>query len=95
MFIDGRLISGREHKNDRRCSVDDAETELYSGFKGNKNLGRRGQAMSHYIGLDVGTGSVRACLIDEKGDILVVATKDIKTWHEKADYYVYSLGTAG
>jgi hypothetical protein len=44
--------------------------------------------MAHYIGLDVGTGSARACLIDEKGDILSVATKDIKTWHEKADYYV-------
>lgn len=47
--------------------------------------------MSHYIGLDVGTGSVRACIIDEKGDILGVSAKDIKTWHEKADYYVYSL----
>lgn len=46
--------------------------------------------MSHYIGLDVGTGSARACLIDEKGDILGVATKDITTWHEKADYYVSS-----
>jgi len=42
----------------------------------------------YYIGLDVGTGSTRACLIDDKGDILGVATKDIKTWHEKADYYV-------
>ena len=48
------------------------------------------QLMTHYIGLDVGTGSARACLIDEKGDILSVATKDIKTWHEKADYYVCS-----
>jgi ribulose kinase len=46
--------------------------------------------MAHYIGLDVGTGSARACLIDEKGDILGVAVKEIKTWHEKADYYVNS-----
>ena len=44
--------------------------------------------MAHYIGLDVGTGAARACLIDGKGDILSVASKDIKTWHEKADYYV-------
>ena len=44
--------------------------------------------MAHYIGLDVGTGSTRACLINENGDILSVAVKDIKTWHEKADYYV-------
>jgi ribulose kinase len=46
--------------------------------------------MPHYIGLDVGTGSARACLIDEQGDILSVATRDIETWHEKADYYVFS-----
>jgi ribulose kinase len=46
--------------------------------------------MAHYIGLDVGTGSSRACLINEKGDILSVAVKDIQTWHEKADYYVRS-----
>jgi len=45
--------------------------------------------MAHYIGLDIGSGSARACLIDEKGDILSVAVKDIKTWHEKADYYVF------
>jgi ribulose kinase len=44
--------------------------------------------MPHYIGLDVGTGSARACLIDDRGDILSVAVRDIKTWHEKADYYV-------
>ena len=44
--------------------------------------------MVHYIGVDVGTGSSRACLINEKGDILSVAVKDIQTWHEKADYYV-------
>jgi len=44
--------------------------------------------MSHYIGLDVGTGSARACLIDENGDILSVADKDIETWHDKAGYYV-------
>jgi ribulose kinase len=50
--------------------------------------------MAHYIGLDVGTGSARACLIDEKGDILGVATKDIKTWHERADYYVSLDGAA-
>ena len=55
---------------------------------------KRERAMAHYIGLDVGTGSARACLIDEKGNILGVATKDIKTWHERADYYVSLEGTA-
>jgi activator of 2-hydroxyglutaryl-CoA dehydratase len=55
---------------------------------------KRERAMAHYIGLDVGTGSTRACLIDEKGDILGVATKNIKTWHERADYYVSLAVTA-
>ena len=45
---------------------------------------------AHYIGLDVGTGSVRACLINEQGDIISVAVADIRTWHEKADFYVLS-----
>ena len=44
--------------------------------------------MAHFVGLDVGTGSARACLINENGDILSVAVKDIKTWHPRADHYV-------
>src|SRR5947207_167283 len=47
--------------------------------------------LEHFIGLDVGTGSSRACLINESGDVLSVAVKEFRTWHERADYYV-SLG---
>jgi ribulose kinase len=46
--------------------------------------------LSHYIGLDVGTGSVRACLINQKGDIVGVAVREIKTWHDRHDYYVFT-----
>lgn len=44
--------------------------------------------MGYYIGIDVGTGSARACIIDEGGEILALATREIRTWNEKADYYV-------
>ncbi|KAK9448352.1 uncharacterized protein V1518DRAFT_418744 [Limtongia smithiae] len=43
--------------------------------------------MSHYIGIDVGTGSARACIIDSKGDIVGLATEDIKQWNPKPDFY--------
>jgi hypothetical protein len=47
-----------------------------------------GKDMAHYIGVDVGTSSSRACLINEQGDIVSVATKEFRLWHERADYYV-------
>ncbi|KAI5295127.1 hypothetical protein KEM52_002297 [Ascosphaera acerosa] len=46
--------------------------------------------MSHYIGVDVGTGSARACVIDESGDIVGLASENIALWHPKQDYYEQS-----
>ncbi|KAJ8099746.1 hypothetical protein POJ06DRAFT_254385 [Lipomyces tetrasporus] len=40
-----------------------------------------------YIGIDVGTGSARACIIDSKGEIRAVASKNIQRWEPKPDYY--------
>ncbi|KLU89714.1 hypothetical protein MAPG_08683 [Magnaporthiopsis poae ATCC 64411] len=34
----------------------------------------------HYIGVDVGTGSARACLIDDSGDIKSLASENIQLW---------------
>jgi hypothetical protein len=46
-------------------------------------------AMSkHYIGIDVGTGSARACIINEEGEIVADASKDISLWKPKEGYYV-------
>jgi FGGY-family pentulose kinase len=41
----------------------------------------------YYIGVDVGTGSARACIIDGEGTILAVASKDITKWEPKQDYF--------
>lgn len=38
----------------------------------------------HYIGIDVGTGSARACIIDSTGDIKALASENIKLWQPTA-----------
>lgn len=45
---------------------------------------------NHYIGIDVGTGSARACIIDEKGDIVGLASKNIGLWQPQTGYYEQS-----
>lgn len=46
--------------------------------------------MAHYIGVDIGTGSARACIINSNGLIVAVASKDIKTFNPKTDFYEQS-----
>jgi ribulose kinase len=44
----------------------------------------------HYIGIDVGTGSVRACVMNNGGEILSVAAHEITLWQPQTGYYVCS-----
>ncbi|ODV92029.1 hypothetical protein CANCADRAFT_23040 [Tortispora caseinolytica NRRL Y-17796] len=41
----------------------------------------------YYFGIDVGTGSARACLIDRSGEVLGVASKEITKWEPKVSYF--------
>lgn len=42
----------------------------------------------HYIGIDVGTGSARACIMNAKGDIVGLASENIGLWQPETGYYV-------
>lgn len=43
--------------------------------------------LEYFVGVDVGTGSARACLIDAHGEILAVTTQAITKWEPRPDYF--------
>ncbi|RMZ92525.1 hypothetical protein DV736_g246, partial [Chaetothyriales sp. CBS 134916] len=45
---------------------------------------------NHYVGIDVGTGSARACIINESGDIVGLASENIGLWQPQTGYYEQS-----
>lgn len=46
--------------------------------------------MVFFVGVDVGTGSVRAALVDNAGRILKKSTSVIRTWNPEVDFYQQS-----
>ncbi|KAF2860271.1 Pentulose kinase [Piedraia hortae CBS 480.64] len=44
----------------------------------------------NYIGIDVGTGSARACIMNNKGDIVGMASENIGLWQPEPGYYEQS-----
>src|SRR5271155_4827355 len=44
----------------------------------------------HYIGIDVGTGSARACIINQQGDIVGLASENIGLWQPEHGFYEQS-----
>ncbi|XP_028163451.1 FGGY carbohydrate kinase domain-containing protein [Ostrinia furnacalis] len=43
-----------------------------------------------FVGVDVGSGSVRAALVDQKGHVINSSVKELQTWKPKPDYYEQS-----
>lgn len=50
-------------------------------------------ATSYYIGVDVGTGSTRACLVDKQGKTIASSTRDIQTFRDHADHRIFEQST--
>jgi len=50
--------------------------------------------VDHYIGIDVGTGSARACIMNADGDIVGLHSENIGLWQPQTGYYVCSLWRA-
>nr|CAI5822762.1 unnamed protein product [Callosobruchus analis] len=47
-------------------------------------------AAAQFIGVDVGTGSVRAALVSKQGRIQATAVRSTKTWNDRPDFYEQS-----
>jgi ribulose kinase len=45
---------------------------------------------SYFVGVDVGTGSVRAALVTRNGKLLCMSSEETKTWNPNVGYFEQS-----
>jgi ribulose kinase len=48
---------------------------------------------NYYIGIDVGTGSVRAALVDQSGSLMASSIHETKTWRDAHDHHIFEQST--
>lgn len=46
-----------------------------------------------YLGVDVGTGSVRVCLVTDNGNIVSSSTQETITWRDPEDHRIFEQST--
>ncbi|KZO94845.1 Pentulose kinase [Calocera viscosa TUFC12733] len=49
---------------------------------------------AHYIGIDVGTGSARAALLDASGKLVADSTHETRTWRDSRDARIFEQSTS-
>ncbi|KAI0052638.1 Pentulose kinase [Auriscalpium vulgare] len=47
----------------------------------------------YYIGIDVGTGSVRAALVKHDGILVASSTQETQTWRDPSDHHIFEQST--
>jgi FGGY-family pentulose kinase len=65
----------------QHSSVRQASADAYHELRPEQN---------HYIGIDVGTGSARACIINQDGNIVGLSSENIGLWQPQQSYYEQS-----
>jgi ribulose kinase len=50
-------------------------------------------AQEYYVGVDVGTGSVRASILSKDGTVVASATRETKTWRDDQDHRIFEQST--
>lgn len=48
---------------------------------------------AYYIGVDVGTGSARAALVQQDGTLVASSTHDTPTWRDEHDHRIFEQST--
>ena len=48
---------------------------------------------NYYIGIDVGTGSVRAALVNQSGELMASSIHETKTWRDSRDHRIFEQST--